>query len=43
MRIILCHLQQHPLTELLNLSVPHAALHQIVARHDPRQAARASI
>ena len=43
MRIILCHLQQRPITELLNLSVPHAALHQIVARHDPQQAARASI
>lgn len=29
MRIILCHLQQRPLSELLNLQVPHAALHRI--------------
>ena len=37
MRIILCHLQQRPLTELLSLSVPHAALHQIIVEHDPQQ------
>ena len=34
MRIILCHLQQRPLTELLNLSVPHAALHSIRIGHE---------
>ena len=34
MRIILCHLQQRPLTELLNLSVPHAALHRIAVEHE---------
>ena len=37
MRIILCHLQQRPLAELLNLSVPHAALHQICVEHEPLQ------
>lgn len=37
MRIILCYLQQRPLTELLNLSVPHAALHRICAEHEPQQ------
>jgi len=37
MRIILCHLQQRPLTELLNLSVPHAALHQIIVEHESQQ------
>lgn len=37
MRIILCHLQQRPLTELLDLSVPHAALHQICVEHEPQQ------
>ncbi|MDP1997336.1 MAG: histidine phosphatase family protein [Gallionella sp.] len=36
MRIILCHLQQRPLTELLNLSVPHAALHRIAVEHEAR-------
>ena len=34
MRIILCHLQQRPLTGLLNLSVPHAALHQISVEYE---------
>lgn len=34
MRIILCHLQQRPLAELLSLSVPHAALHQISVEHE---------
>ena len=34
MRIILCHLQQRPLTELLSLPVPHAALHQISVEHE---------
>jgi broad specificity phosphatase PhoE len=34
MRIILCHLQQRPLSELLNLAVPHAALHQITVEHE---------
>ncbi|MDH4235088.1 MAG: histidine phosphatase family protein [Gallionella sp.] len=34
MRIILCHLQQRPLTELLSLQVPHAALHQINVEHE---------
>jgi len=37
MRIILCHLQQRPLAELLNLSVPHAALHQIIVEHEHQQ------
>ena len=37
MRIILCHLQQRPLTELLNLSVPHAALHRITIEHESQQ------
>ncbi|MBI5437938.1 MAG: alpha-ribazole phosphatase family protein [Nitrosomonadales bacterium] len=37
MRIILCHLQQRMLTELLGLSVPHAALHRICVEHEPRQ------
>lgn len=40
MRIILCHLQQRPLSELLSLSVPHAALHQITVEHEPQQAAQ---
>lgn len=34
MRIILCHLQQRPLNELLSLAVPHAALHQISVEHE---------
>ena len=37
MRIILCHLQQRPLSELLNLSVPHAALHRIAVEQEPQQ------
>jgi broad specificity phosphatase PhoE len=37
MRIILCHLQQRPLSELLNLPVPHAALHRIAVEHEPQQ------
>ncbi|MDE2118462.1 MAG: alpha-ribazole phosphatase family protein [Betaproteobacteria bacterium] len=37
MRIILCRLQQRPLTELLSLPVPHAALHQIIVEHKPQQ------
>ena len=37
MRIILCHLQQRPLGELLSLSVPHAALHQITVEHKTQQ------
>lgn len=32
MRIILCHLQQLPLAELLSLAVPHAALQRITYR-----------
>ncbi len=42
MRIILTHLQQRPLTELLNLSVPHAALHQVIVKHEPQQIMQAS-
>lgn len=42
MRIILCHLQQRPLGELLNLSVPHAALHRICVEHEPQQTALVS-
>ena len=42
MRIILCHLQQRPLTELLSLSVPHAALHQAIVVHEQKQTAQAS-
>ena len=34
MRIILCHLQQRPLNELLSLAVPHAALHRIAVEHE---------
>ena len=37
MRIILCHLQQRPLSELLSLSVPHAALHRIEVAQEPQQ------
>lgn len=37
MRIILCHLQQRPLTDLLNLEVPHATLHRICVEHEPQQ------
>jgi broad specificity phosphatase PhoE len=42
MRIILCHLQQRLLSELLNLSVPHAALHRIAVEHKPQQTILAS-
>lgn len=42
MRIILCHLQQRPLTELLSLPVPHAALHQAIVVHEQKQTAQAS-
>lgn len=42
MRIILCHLQQRPLTELLNLSMPHATLHSIRVGQEPQQTAQAS-
>jgi broad specificity phosphatase PhoE len=42
MRIILCHLQQRPLAELLNLSVPHATLHQISMEQEPQQTMQAS-
>jgi len=42
MRIILCHLQQRPLTELLNLSVPHAALHSIRVEQEPQQTMQVS-
>ncbi|MDD5384709.1 MAG: histidine phosphatase family protein [Gallionella sp.] len=42
MRIILCHLQQRPLAELLSLTVPHAALHQAIVAHEPQQTAQAS-
>lgn len=42
MRIILCHLQQRPLAELLNLSVPHAALHQVIVEHEQKQTAQVS-
>ncbi len=41
MRIILCHLQRRPLSDLLNLSVPHAALHQIAIAQEPQQIAGA--
>jgi len=41
MRIILCHLQQRPLNELLNLSVPHAALYQISVEHEQQQSMQA--
>lgn len=37
MRIILCHLQQRPLSELLNLAVPHAALHHVITEYKSRQ------
>lgn len=37
MRIILCHLQQRPLAELLSLSVPYAALHQISVEQEAAQ------
>ena len=40
MRIILCHLQQRPLSELLSLSVPHAALHECTVEYDPQQTAQ---
>lgn len=40
MRIILCHLQQRPLSELLSLSVPHASLHQITVEHESQQTAQ---
>lgn len=40
MRIILCHLQRRPLSELLSLAVPHAALHRITVWHEPRQIAQ---
>ena len=43
MRIILCHLQQRPLTELLSLSVPHAALHQAIVAHEQQLTAQASV
>jgi len=42
MRIILCHLQQRPLAKLLSLSVPHAALHQIIVAHEQRPTAQVS-
>jgi broad specificity phosphatase PhoE len=42
MRIILCHLQQRPLAELLSLTVPHAALHQVIVAHEPQQTALVS-
>ncbi len=37
MRIILCHVQQLPLAELLNFPVPHGALHQVSVAHEPQQ------
>ena len=40
MRIILCHLQQRPLSELLNLAVPHAALHRIAVEHEAQLTAQ---
>ena len=40
MRIILCHLQQRPLAELLCLSVPHAALHRIAVAQESQQIAK---
>lgn len=40
MRIILCHVQQRPLSELLNLSVPHAALHPVIVEHESHQTAQ---
>jgi len=43
MRIILCHLQQRPLAELLNLTVPHAALHQAIVAHEQQLTAQASV
>ena len=42
MRIILCHLQQRPLAELLSLSVPHAALHQAIVAHEQQPTAQVS-
>ena len=42
MRIILCHLQQRPLAELLNLTVPHAALHQAIVAHEQQPTAQVS-
>lgn len=43
MRIILCYVQQRPLAELLNLPIPHAALHQISVEHEPQQTAPAPV
>ena len=42
MRIILCHLQQRPLNELLSLAVPHAALHQAIVAHEQQPTAQVS-
>ena len=42
MRIILCHLQQRPLAELLGLSVPHVALHQAIVAHEQQPTAQVS-
>jgi broad specificity phosphatase PhoE len=40
MRIILCHLQQRPLSELLNLAVPHATLHHLIVEHEAQLTAQ---
>lgn len=42
MRIILCHLQQLPLAELLNLAVPHAALHRVRVENQSQPSETAS-
>lgn len=42
MRIILCHLQHRPLSGLLDLSVPHAALQRIALEHESQRTLTAS-
>ena len=41
MRIILCHLLQRPLSELLSLSVPHASLHPVIVEHESQHTTQA--
>lgn len=42
MRVILCHLQKLPLTELLKLAVPHAALHQVIMKNESQPSRQVS-
>jgi broad specificity phosphatase PhoE len=37
MRVILCHMQQRQLSELLSLSVPHATLHRVIVGHESQR------